>query len=153
MTTTFKPGDRVRRITQSWCDIKVGDERVVTEASSNGYAVSLAGHERTYDSSFFELVEAAPEPTPPLTPREAILAEASALITGDRQVDYGPPSVSMQRIATGWEVIFGTTISPWQVAAAMAWLKIARGVEAPKKRDSWVDGAGYMAIAGEVAGA
>jgi hypothetical protein len=28
----------------------------------------------------------------------------------------------------------------------MAWLKIARLVETPQKKDGWVDGAGYFAL-------
>ena len=86
-----------------------------------------------------------------MTPkRTAILAEASALINSDRQDQYGPPSENFRRIATGWGVILGRDVSPEQVALCMAWLKIARLVNGPH-HDSYVDGAGYMALAGELA--
>ena len=84
-----------------------------------------------------------------MTERENILAEAAALICGDRQAQYGPPAENFARIAAGWEVILGVPVAPDQVALCMAWLKIARLVNGPH-RDSYVDGAGYLALAGEL---
>jgi hypothetical protein len=84
-----------------------------------------------------------------LNVRAIILREAEELINGDRAQAYGPAEVNFRRIAAGWEVIFGTTVTPEQVARAMAWLKIARLNEGPH-RDSYVDGAAYMALAGEL---
>jgi hypothetical protein len=84
-----------------------------------------------------------------MTEREQILAEAAALITGDRLAKYGDPALNFSRIAAGWSVILGKTIKPDQVALCMAWLKIARAVNGPH-RDSYVDGAGYLALAAEL---
>ena len=84
-----------------------------------------------------------------LNPRAVLLREAENLINGDRAKDYGPVEVNFQRIATGWGVILGTEVTPEQVARCMAWLKIARLNEGPH-RDSYVDGAAYMALAGEL---
>lgn len=82
--------------------------------------------------------------------RAAILREAEALINGDRAAAYGPPEENFKRIAKGWEVILGVEhINSDQVALCMAWLKIARLCEGPH-RDSYVDGAAYMALAGEL---
>ena len=84
--------------------------------------------------------------------RAEILAEAASLVCGPRAASYGPPSENFQRIATGWQVILGADVSPEQVALCMAWLKIARLVNGPH-HDSYVDGAGYMALAGELSNA
>lgn len=88
-----------------------------------------------------------------MTEREEILADAAALVTGDREKTYGPPDENFARIATGWSVILGIDVTPDQVALCMAWLKIARLVNDPEHRDSYVDGAAYMALAGELSGA
>ena len=85
-----------------------------------------------------------------MTERERILAEAAALICGDRQAQYGTPQDNFARIAAGWSVILGQEVDPDQVALCMAWLKIARLVNGPH-RDSYVDGAAYLALAGELA--
>jgi hypothetical protein len=84
--------------------------------------------------------------------RAHILAEATDLVCSTRAASYGPPSENFQRIATGWQVILGANVSPEQVALCMAWLKIARLVNGPH-HDSYVDGAGYMALAGELSNA
>lgn len=83
------------------------------------------------------------------TTRGEILREAETLINGARAQAYGPPEENFARIAAGWSVIFNAPVSPEQVARAMAWLKIARLNEGPH-RDSYVDGAAYMALAGEL---
>ena len=83
------------------------------------------------------------------TPRSGILREADGLINGDRQATYGPPAENFQRIADGWGVILGQPVTGEQVALCMAWLKIARLRVGPH-RDSYVDGAAYLALAGEL---
>jgi hypothetical protein len=85
-----------------------------------------------------------------MTERERILAEASALVMGDRQEQYGTPQVNFARIVAGWSVILGVDVTPDQAALCMAWLKIARLAQGPH-RDSYVDGAAYLALAGELA--
>ena len=83
--------------------------------------------------------------------KEEVLARAGKLIGGNRGEIYGPNLVNHERIAAGWRVILDKQdITPGQVATCMAWLKIARLVETPAHEDSWVDLAGYAAIAGEM---
>lgn len=84
-----------------------------------------------------------------LNVRASILREAENLINGDRAQAYGPPKENFRRIAQGWSVILNVDVSEEQVARCMAWLKIARLNEGPH-RDSYVDGAAYMALAGEL---
>ena len=57
--------------------------------------------------------------------RKRFLKEVEQTLEGDRQVDYGDASKNFARIARMWEVIFG-------------------------HQDSWVDIAGYAALAAEL---
>ena len=83
--------------------------------------------------------------------RSDILAEAALLTATERNNTYGPPLLNHERIAAGWRVILNKPdLTPAEVALCMAWVKIARLVETPDHLDSFVDGAAYMAIAGEI---
>lgn len=81
--------------------------------------------------------------------RSEILAKAEELINGDREQHYGKPQDNFTRIAAGWSVILAKPVTPEQVALCMAWLKIARLANGPHD-DSYIDGAAYMALAGEL---
>lgn len=85
------------------------------------------------------------EPEPPV--HAQILAEAEALLVGDRQADYGPPEVNFRRIADVWDVLIPKPggWAPADVALAMAGLKLARAAQG-FKRDSAVDAAAYVAL-------
>lgn len=72
-----------------------------------------------------------------------ILEEANSLIYGERESDYGSVTDNFNNIAQGWSVILRTKVTAEQVGLAMAWLKIARHCNKPK-RDNLVDGAGYL---------
>jgi len=81
--------------------------------------------------------------------REEILQTAIRLTMGDRNDQNGDPFENHQRIAQIWSVILGQKIEPYQVALCMAGLKLARLAYNPLE-DSFVDGAAYLAIAGEI---
>lgn len=83
--------------------------------------------------------------------RIEILTEAARLTGGDRDKNYGTPRTNHERIAAIWSVVLGIEVTPSQVALCMAGVKIARLVETPDHIDSFVDGAAYLAIAGEIA--
>ena len=68
---------------------------------------------------------------------------------GDRNEQNGDPKENHQRIAIIWSVILDTTVEPYQVALCMAGLKLARLAYNPLD-DSFIDGAAYLAIAGEI---
>ena len=94
---------------------------------------------------------------PPTDPeRVRVLREAAALITGDRQKDYGPPAVNFERIAALWTIQAQKVLKvdakfdPVLVALMLLQLKMARAVESPN-RDTFVDAAGYAALAAELA--
>ena len=73
---------------------------------------------------------------------QSILDEASSVVDGPRQDNYGHPKVNFQRIADLWSVVFGRPVTPHEVCMCLIQLKIARHVHAPK-RDNLVDIAGY----------
>ena len=83
--------------------------------------------------------------------RTQVLAQADRLINGDRQQAYGDASVSFARIAGLWSAYLGVPVAPNDAAAMMALLKISRARGNPGHVDSWVDGAAYLAIGGELA--
>ena len=81
--------------------------------------------------------------------REETLQEAIRLTMGDRNKSYDDPFPNHDRIAKIWSVILDKEIEPYQVALCMAGLKIARLAYNPLD-DSFIDGAAYLAIAGEI---
>jgi hypothetical protein len=83
--------------------------------------------------------------------RSKILKDAEFLINNDREKDYGHPKINHGRIADLWSVILERKIEPHEVALCMALVKISRLVQTPDHEDSYVDGAAYIAIAGELA--
>lgn len=80
--------------------------------------------------------------------RVEVLFEAAELIDGDRNLSYGTPTQNFQNIAELWTTRFrhllrdGQEFKASDVADAMILLKVARNI-AQKKRDNWVDLAGY----------
>jgi len=86
--------------------------------------------------------------------REDILASAARMVNGDRQDDYGTPEQNFERIASLWTCYLGgrlnRPITPVDVAAMMALLKIARVASGHGKSDNWIDLAGYAACGGEL---
>jgi len=83
--------------------------------------------------------------------RETILAEAESLINGDRDKEYGEPSVNHKRIAELWSVILDQAVSEQDVYLCMIAVKISRLIHDSEHEDSWVDIAGYAALGGEAA--
>lgn len=95
-----------------------------------------------------------------MTDRAELLDEAKSLITGDRNVSYGPPTSDFQRTADllnamgyqhGNHEQGHRALVAHDVALIMAQLKLSRLVWSPGKRDSWVDLAGYAACGWECA--
>lgn len=76
------------------------------------------------------------------------LAEARAIIE-DRQASYGDPTDNMSRTASLWSAYLEVPIHPHQVASCMALVKLARSMETAKI-DNFIDGAAYIAIAGQL---
>ena len=83
--------------------------------------------------------------------RTQILEKAESLINGDRQQDYGEARESFDAIAEMWSAYLGAAVFGRDVCNMMALLKIARLRNGPHE-DSSVDGAGYLALGGELGG-
>lgn len=77
-----------------------------------------------------------------------ILEEALSITRGSRNASYGPPDQDFRRTAGMWSALFasklrdGVTFEPRDVALAMILLKTSRETH-QRKRDNWVDIAGY----------
>lgn len=76
---------------------------------------------------------------------ETVLQEAERVINGPKRDDYGPALESFSKIAMGWEIIIGVTVTPEQVALCMDWLKTCRWLNG-QQHDSLVDKAGYTGL-------
>lgn len=84
--------------------------------------------------------------------RDAILAEAAVIISGDREAAYGSARDGFTRTGEIWGAILGIDpITAEVVALMLAGLKISRLATNTGHRDSWVDGAGYFALGGDIA--
>lgn len=73
---------------------------------------------------------------------EDILEEALRITRGDRQAQYGPPDQDFQRTAKIWSALKGIELTANDVAMFMIALKLSRQTH-QRKRDNWVDIAGY----------
>jgi hypothetical protein len=83
--------------------------------------------------------------------RVEALRKAAALISGDRDAQYGGPVENFDRIARIWSVIFGIEVSAEDVAMAMVAVKIGRyASKSGFQPDTWVDIAGYAGCGYEV---
>ena len=95
-------------------------------------------------------VDARPEPEP--WTRKRVLREAERCVCGQREQEYGVPEDNFSRIAEFWATYKGVEFSPVDVAIMMALLKVARIANNPGHMDNYVDGCGYFACCGEIAG-
>lgn len=91
--------------------------------------------------------------------RREILQAAERCVCGGRELNYGIPEQSFHGIARQWEVYLtsrgllkdGVELNAWDAATMLALFKIARIAVGNFVADSYVDGCGYLACAGELA--
>ena len=81
------------------------------------------------------------------------LAEASCLINGERQDQYGHICESWERIGKLWAALLGLDepIRPDMVGIMLAAMKLSRIANSPEHTDSYIDALAYIAGAGELA--
>lgn len=72
-----------------------------------------------------------------------ILDEAHDLTGGERQADYGHPSVDLGRTAKFWSAYLGKELTIRDVCWMMVFLKASRDLN-KSKRDNLVDACGYL---------
>ena len=82
-----------------------------------------------------------------------LLAEASCLINGERQEQYGDIYDSWERIGKLWSALLDLDepIEPSMVGIMLATMKLSRIAGSPRHTDSYVDALAYIAGAGELA--
>jgi|TARA_Y100001938_G_C7987384_1_gene377632 hypothetical protein len=78
------------------------------------------------------------------------LEEASKLIGGDRQKDYGDKVQNHTNIAKLWSAYLDVEVTAENVAIMMGLLKVARTKLGATSKDTYIDMAAYSAIAGEI---
>ena len=78
------------------------------------------------------------------------LRDAMTLVEGDRASEYGDKVINHSNIAKLWSAYLDHPLTGHEVAVMMCLLKIARTKVGKRTRDTYVDGAAYMAIAGEI---
>ena len=86
--------------------------------------------------------------------RKEMLENASLIVTGNREADYGSPEDNFKTIAKLWEVYLNVfnkdlKITEKDVGIMMALLKIAR-IAKSDVPDPFIDLAGYAACACEI---
>ena len=83
--------------------------------------------------------------------RQKIIAEATRLVSTDREKSYGNKRKNHLNIAKLWSAYLDKDVTPHDVAMLMALLKIARTKLGDHTIDNYIDLVGYAAIAGEIA--
>lgn len=93
--------------------------------------------------------------------RADILDTAKAIVTGEREKQYGKPEDNFAAVAQMWEVYLrgqcvgegaDVRVAPEDVAMMMVLLKVGRLMTGDYLADNYVDICGYVACAGEIAG-
>ena len=80
--------------------------------------------------------------------KEDILKDAQKIVE-ERGGEYGDAYELHAKIAMIWMALLDVEIAPHQVPLAMIGIKMARLLDNPAHRDSWVDIAGYAAVGAE----
>lgn len=81
--------------------------------------------------------------------RDAILAKAAQLVSGDRAEDYGSWQSNAECLAHMWSAYLGHCVLARDIGPMLALLKIMRLRNGPHE-DSSVDACGYLALGGEL---
>ena len=79
-----------------------------------------------------------------------ILNQASVLVQGQREKDYGDKTENHNNIARLWSAYLGIKIEAHDVALMMVLLKMARTKLGEVSKDTYIDMSAYSAIAGEI---
>ena len=82
--------------------------------------------------------------------RAEVLDTAKEYVTKDRAADHGNMEDNFTTIAKYWSNHLGHDVTPIDVGIMMTLLKIARLKGNPYPQVNYVDGAGYLAWAGEL---
>ena len=83
--------------------------------------------------------------------KHAEILQSATDLYQDRGLDYGHPTDNMARAARLISAYLEMPVTDYQVAVILSLVKIGRSIEDSNKIDTWIDGASYLAIAGQLA--
>lgn len=83
--------------------------------------------------------------------RAQLLESAKQCVCHDRNAQYGQPEDNFRIIADLWTIYLGTEVTPHDVGMMMTLFKVGRIKSGGVKEDNYIDAAGYIACAGEIA--
>jgi hypothetical protein len=94
------------------------------------------------------------EAQPKQRTRVKLLSQAIALVDDDREEEHGDFRTNAEMIAAYWNTHLQIIdfIKPEDIPVMMTLLKLARSHQKPERTDNYRDAAGYIALAGELAG-
>lgn len=154
----FKVGDHVRvTAPDRFASDQAGNVARVDVSHDFPYVVEFARHVKSrYKEHELTLADPEPHAVPPALNRRAeVLRTAESLVNGARADDYGPPQENFGRVAAMWSAQFAAKLkeplTADEVAIALVHLKLSRLANTPDHADSFIDAAGYIALAAEIA--
>jgi hypothetical protein len=83
--------------------------------------------------------------------KHAEILQSATDLYQDRGKSYGHPTDNMARAARLISAYLEMPVEDYQVAVILSLVKIGRSIEDSQKVDTWIDGASYLAIAGQLA--
>lgn len=115
-----------------------------TAALKEGYSKKQIQRSVRLRCGFIECLACRPSPIEWIAenPKPSAMDEATKVVNGDRQEDYGDAKESFERIASLWSPLLGTPVTAKQVALCMIALKLSRATTSDK-HDTVVDIIGY----------
>ena len=156
MAKKLKHGEKQVKIWSYKVDHPLASASEVAKATntSYGYVYKLFQSIGTPKEVFEAEAETPESPAPRWRSRGNILDTAKQYVDTDRAEEHGDMEDNFQRIAAYWNTHLGliSYIKDTDVAVMMTLLKVARIHSNTENIDNWVDGAGYLACGGELAG-
>jgi len=156
MAKKLKRGNKQVKIWSYKVDHPLASASEVAKATntSYGYVYKLFQSIGTPKEVFEAEAETSESPGPRWRSRGNILDTAKQYVDTDRAEEHGDMEDNFQRIAAYWNTHLGliSYIKDTDVAVMMTLLKVARIHSNTENIDNWVDGAGYLACGGELAG-
>jgi hypothetical protein len=83
--------------------------------------------------------------------KHAEILQSATDLYSERGLHYGHPTDNMARAARLISSYLEIPLEDYQVAVILTLVKIARSIEDSQQIDTWIDGASYLAIAGQLA--
>jgi hypothetical protein len=156
MAKKLKHGEKQVKIWSYKVDHPLASASEVAKATntSYGYVYKLFQSIGTPKEVFEAEAETSESLEPRWRSRGNILDTAKQYVDTDRAEEHGDMEDNFQRIAAYWNTHLGliSYIKDTDVAVMMTLLKVARIHSNTENIDNWVDGAGYLACGGELAG-